>query len=246
MCCFSQPVDLVSDTQIFARLADEGRQLLAYSMTLGAKEDLAMVLPLPVPAGTADDAVRFINLEEYPTFFTDLNAGFPVSRSHGIALGRAAADEEPLEVVEVGAFEASFVPTVNDFDRLDARFRIPADVWAQVPGYEGYGFAVFQLKAGEQQHVHPMAFEFPTAADGLFFPTVHIHDGEFHGEADFDHVLYCQLAGFHPLRLLKWTESAQPAGMFMDLEKSQGLLDGGEHVYRRILRGTLENRDTVV
>src|SRR5439155_23215329 len=57
MCCFSRPVQSVSATNIFARPADNGRQWLAYSMTLKAKEDLAMVLPLPVQAGSGEKAV---------------------------------------------------------------------------------------------------------------------------------------------------------------------------------------------
>lgn len=32
MCCFAQPVDLVKDTQIFARLTGTGTQYVAYQM----------------------------------------------------------------------------------------------------------------------------------------------------------------------------------------------------------------------
>jgi len=46
MCCFSRPVEIVSDTNIFAR-ADGARQYLVYSMKYAARSDLAMVLPLP-------------------------------------------------------------------------------------------------------------------------------------------------------------------------------------------------------
>ena len=72
MCCFSRPVQSVSKTNIFARDAVEGRQFLVYSMTLSAKEDLAMILPLPVPEKTPEDAVRFINLKEYDRFFKEM------------------------------------------------------------------------------------------------------------------------------------------------------------------------------
>ncbi len=78
MCCFSRPVELVADTQIFARDSRDGRQFLVYSMKMSAKEDLAMILPLPVPKGVKEDAVRFINLEKYAKFLTDLKAGFPL------------------------------------------------------------------------------------------------------------------------------------------------------------------------
>ena len=52
MCCFSRPVDSVSATNIFARSGAGGRQLIAYSMTLRAGEDLAMILPLPIKPGS--------------------------------------------------------------------------------------------------------------------------------------------------------------------------------------------------
>src|SRR6266478_4690095 len=98
MCCFSRPVDRVANTNIFARSGKEGRQFLVYSMSLSAKEDLAMILPIPVPKKSKDDAVRFINLEKYPDFFKDLRAGFPSSR--GTKNGRATL-EAPAGTLKV-------------------------------------------------------------------------------------------------------------------------------------------------
>jgi hypothetical protein len=108
MCCFSQRVELVSDTTIFARSIN-GRQFLVYSMAYAAAADLAMVLPLPVPPNPPEDAVRFINLERYPTFFGDLRLGFPKPRRWARSL---TADAGPppvpkLQVHDVGSFEAS-------------------------------------------------------------------------------------------------------------------------------------------
>src|SRR5687768_11706626 len=120
MCCFSRPVQSVSATTIFARSGAEGRQFLVYSMALRAKEDLAMVLPLPVKPGSGEKAVTFIDLQEYPGFFTDLRKGFPEpltgeTRPRGLGAPRTAK----LEVTKVGSFDASFVPTIADFSRLD-------------------------------------------------------------------------------------------------------------------------------
>src|SRR5437870_13912166 len=94
MCCFSRPVKLVADTNIFARGSAEGRQFLVYSMQIDTKEDLAMILPIPVPRESKENAVRFINLEEYPRFFTELRAGFPAPVSLG-AVSRAKAEAPP-------------------------------------------------------------------------------------------------------------------------------------------------------
>src|SRR4029079_513166 len=134
-----------------------------------------------------------------------------------------------LPVIPVGSFEASFVPTVNDFSRLDERFRLPGNAFDKLAGYKKYGFAVFKLKPGEQK-VHPMAFEFPTASTSrLFFPTVHIHDGKVHDRAGFDHALYCQSTASSRLQVLAWDESGSVARKFVDAKKAEGIILAGEH-----------------
>lgn len=247
MCCFSRKVDLVADTNIFARASKDGRQFLVYSMRLKAGEDLSMILPIPTPKGTAEDAVKFINLEKYPDFFVDLRNGFPQPKSdtRGPANGGLKLKDAPkLKVVEVGSFIASFVPSVKDFARLDERFRLPTDVWDKLPQYKDWGFAVFQLKKGDMK-VHPMAFEFPrTSKRQLFFPTVHIHDGTVPDKAGFDHMLFCQITTED---LMMWEESPQPAEMFMTkIKEAQGIIDPASHCYRKVLKGRFDNKDVVV
>ena len=245
MCCFSRPVQSVSATNIFARSGPEGREFLVYSMALRAKEDLAMVLPLPIKLGSGEKAVTFIDLKEYPGFFTDLRRGFPETLA-AMPKGLGAPPPGKLEVVAVGNFDASFVPTLADFPRLDDRFRLPAGTWEKLPAYRHYGFAVFKLRAGEAR-IHPMAFSFPRANPGeLFFPTVHIHDGKVHERAKFDHILYCQRGSSDSFNLLDWEESMRHAAAFMQTDKARDLIDGGEHCYKRILLGTLANKDFVL
>ena len=249
MCCFSQPVISVSATNIFARAGAEGHQFLVYSMSLNARNDLAMILPLPVkrPAGEKD--VQFIDLKGYPEFFEHLRSGFPLLQYNGLtSLGAHSTDQATsLEVVKVGDFEASFVPTIKDFSRLDERFRLPEDTWNKLPQYETYGFAVFKLKPGAMS-VHPMAFSFPRRdPNALFFPTVHIHDGTVHPKADFDHALYCQPHGDHHLALGgAWQESQGHARRFMQVNQTKGVIEADQHCYKRELHGQLPNRDTVV
>lgn len=244
MCCFSRKVDLVAATNIFARASTKGKQFLVYSMTLKASEDVAMILPLPTPKNSSEDAVRFINLEKYPDFFLELYSGFPKPAAESRGGDKAKPTRHALKVVEVGSFEASFVPTVKDFDRLDERFRLPTEVWEKLPQYADFGFAVFKLKAGEKK-VHPMAFEFPRANPRkLFFPTVHIHDGEVHPKVEFDHYLFCQPSGDESPA--DWQESTQPAGLFMKMDKAQGILDEDSHCYLLELHGMLKNVDTVI
>jgi hypothetical protein len=210
MCCFSitAPLTLigrlfprrvhVSKTNIFARMLAPGVQGLAYSMNLETSSEIAMVLPLPVAHGTGEDAVTFVDLSASPRMFEELAALFPAmyerqARSKGGL--RFALPRQKLVVHEVGSFVASYVPARADFDRLDARFRLPDALFENVPAYADHGFAVFQLKPGKVT-VHPMGLRFPTRTpDKLFFPTVHVHDGHFHAKARFDHTLYYQRPG---------------------------------------------------
>jgi hypothetical protein len=245
MCIFSRAAE-VSKTNIFARASKDGRQYLVYAMTVNAPTELAMILPLPVPKDTAEDAVKFINLEKYPEFFAELASGFPQNDAKPGSRGRGKENEpESLQLVDVGDFVASFVPSLADFKRLDDAFKLDATVWDKLPQYKSYGFAVFQLKKGKQA-VHPMAFEFPRAkVQELFFPTVHIHDGTVGAKADFDHMLYCQASNGEDI--LKWEESTQPAELFLKkLKEAQGIIAGGDHVYRLPMRGKLTNEDVIV
>ena len=245
MCCFSQTVRFVAGTRIFARMSEPSRQALAYQMRFGADKDLAMILPIPVARGAAEDAVHFLNLKEYPSFFDDIGSAFatpaPASDSNGLRSFKA-----PLKVEQVGSFEASFVPSAADFDRLDPRFSIPKATWDKIPAYADYGFVVFKLRQGEHE-VHPMAFTFPTRfADRLFFPTVHIHDSEVHEKEEFDHELYCQVNRPGLFTMMKWDESPGTASSFTRPEASKGLIIGDKHIHRRALSGMLANEDILL
>lgn len=203
-----------------------------------------MILPVPVAAGHGEDAMKFIDLSAYPDLFQDMTRGFPITRSRSAPgpFGAVPA-AAPLKVERVGAFDASYVPTVTDFHRLDPRFRLPDGTWEKLPGYAGFGFAVFKLREGRQDY-HPMAFSFPSAVpDRLFFPTLHIHDGQIHKKAIFDHTLYCQGQGMKPG---EWQESPQLAIQFMKPGKTQGIVLPGHHMYRRALTGELANTDWLV
>jgi hypothetical protein len=167
--------------------------------------------------------------------------------SHSLSRAVPMAAAKKLDVVSVGSFEASFVPTVTDFSRLDERFRLPDEAWNELPQYKGFGFAVFKLKEGKKT-IHPMAFDFPTAVPNrLFFPTVHIHDGKVHDKADFDHALYCQAGESDDRKaLLHWRESERPADSFMDIKRSKGLIDPEAHAYMTTIHGMKKNQDTLV
>lgn len=246
MCIFSALVNSVNNTHIFARHTDDGRQHLVYSMAYAAPHDLAMILPLPTPPATAEEAVTFIDLSGYPELFTDLQRCFPMTRALAKQTENAPLTTT-LHVYEVGSFEASFAPTQADFARLDPRFRLADALWRALPIYNDYGFAVFKLKPGVKE-VHPMAFTFPLRdPDRLFFPTVHIHHDTVERIADFEHVLYWQAD--RPLRLaapfdLRRTEQApRPVAQVVDLARAQGVVASGAALHRLPLIGAYPNAD---
>ncbi len=240
MCMFSSSVEKVSNTNIFAR-GNGNTQFLAYSMSYKAAMDLAMILPLPTPPNSPEDAVRFISLADYPQFFSSLSSLFP-SDYEISCLMSSDLPEPPLQIHDVGSFEASFVPHIKDFDRLDKRFIIPREVWGQLPHYADYGFAVFKLKSAETMlNVHPMAFEFPRRDPGkVFFPTVHIHDEKVHSEAEFDHALYCQSN--------KNLAYGWEAGDFVKnlLDNAKGIIHHQQPFWRVTLNGIYQNIDVWV
>ncbi len=260
MCCFAQPVLSVSGTQLFARVSGQGRQWLVYQMEYESAVPNAMILPLPVALPAREDSVRFVSLEKYEDFFVDLDRAFPQppppaewfagDKVSAMAPGRA------LEVHQVGDYVASFVPTVADFSRLDPQFVIPRSTWDLIPDYADYGFAVFQLKALKAK-AHPMAFEFATRwPDQLFFPTVHIHDGEVHDEEDFDHVIYLQHPEFDRVvgpYELPWTKDATTglvrsksrAGDWCQTQLTSGIVEPDLLLHRVELHGQLMNEDFI-
>ena len=162
MCIFTQPVTSVNNTQIFARRSGNGTQFLAYQMSYESQEPNAMILPLPVKKPANDQTLNFIDLKNYDAFFDKLADGFPFHSPPSIGCSSPSGNAitcDSLAVFKVGNYIASFVPTLTDFDRLDSKFTLPAEIWANILGYEDFGFAVFQLAAGSLKP-HPMAFEF--------------------------------------------------------------------------------------
>ncbi|MEZ4319368.1 MAG: hypothetical protein R3F61_17775 [Myxococcota bacterium] len=261
MCMFGGggggPIQLkVGGTCIFARAQGE-RQILVYSMNVAAAEPVAMVLPLPMPPESPDDAVRFVDLSAYPSFFVDLNDAFPpimAPASKGPSRGGGGPLKTTLKVHRAGDFEASFVPTLADFDRLDARFRLDGSVWDALPQYADWGFAVFQLSdlgptsfwqrwfGVRPKTIHPMALEFPRRdASRLFFPTVHVHDGQVHLKESFDHSLFWQSPTPPPM-LAPWDVSPI-AREAVDVARTAGLVDAGVPFYRRQVLGVRDNTD---
>ncbi len=267
MCIFAKPVVSVTDTNIFARLLPNSWQYLVYQMAFQTRTANAIILPLPVALPAGGKSLRFVSLKGYGDFFKDLSKGFPLalpeSPVQSRSLGANKAERaSKLIVHEVGDSIASFVPTLADFDRLDRQFRVPRESWDKIPLYRDYGFAVFQLKS-KKGKPHPMAFQFQSRLaqkDGgsIFFPTVHIHDGEVHKREKFDHTLFLQSSEFDKAcgdyvkrgylvtdKSTGYVRSKWPAAEFCNIARTKGIVDGKALVHQLKMRGTLPNTDVL-
>jgi hypothetical protein len=238
MCIFTGRVYEVAATRIFARMARPGTQALAYQARVGADRDVAMVLALPVDPRAGDDAVRFVDLSGASDLFARLSALFPRPRVRAIA-GKVAASRPLIEVVEVGDYEASFVPTGEDFARLDPRFRLSQRLVRALAQRGEYGYAVFKVRASALAATrHPLGLTFRTAErDTLFFPTVHVHDRTLPERAHFDHVLYAQGAAAGA----RAPVSRTPDRAFA--RATRGVVSSTMPVIRRVVRGERANAD---
>ncbi|MCA9646800.1 MAG: hypothetical protein KC492_39205, partial [Myxococcales bacterium] len=200
----------------------------------------------------------FIDLSDYPEFFGDLRQAFPAvmaPAAFGPQPRSLGGNAEPLKVIGVGRFEASFVPSMSDFSRLDPRFQLPPGVVERLTRYADWGFAVFKLKPKPKtlglfnpapERIHPMAFSFPYRdADAIFFPTLHVHDEHLPETADFDHLLVVQPpAALAPQ--LDWFGSEKRLGEVVDEERAKGVIDGGAKAQQLSLFGSLSNRDVLL
>ena len=259
MCIFTQAIQSVADTSIFARRTNRDSQYVVYEMKYQSEKANAMILPLPVQTPAAESSIKFIDLQDYKDLFKDLDNAFPHVVKRGfntLAADGQVASNSILRVHEVGNFIASFVPNVDDFDRLDPQFTLPKSTWDKIPVYSDYGFAVFQLKelAGKP---HPIAFEFKSRTNDIFFPTMHIHDGQIHAREEFDHALYLQHPAFDkqvddyfgPETLDYQTglvRSKVKAAAVVKCEKTKGIVEPDLLIHRVSLHGVFPNRDMAV
>jgi len=232
MCIFSGTVESVSTTKIFCNRTDT-RQNLVYQMSLSAPRDLAMILPLPC-LDDEDDPIKFVNLSRYRRFFPRLEELY---RTPPGGTRKRAAAKRSLVVHQVGAYEASFVPSLRDFSRLDPRFKLPPSIWRKLPEYKEWGFAVFKFAAGTKHKSHPFGLSFqPSWDDHIFFPTVHVHDKTVPSEAHFDHTLYTQVPK-------SWEDPHAWQKSRKYPKNLHSMIRTGSRIFKHRLLGTLPNCD---
>lgn len=249
----------VGSTKIFARHTVPRRQLIVYQMNVESRSNAAMILPVPVNVQT-ESCVAFIDMSDRPDFFVELEGTFPkeMRRSSTLSFGtsRGIGMVETLKVHNVGSFEASVVPTHDDWDRLDPRFRLPKSQWDKLLKYSyGYSFVVFQLKikSNAVSTIHPMAFEFFTRMpEFIFFPTVHCHDGYVSYTDRFDHSLYYQHSS--PGQVIfavnsmwhNFDQKSTKAPMASTSMKPHVTINSSQETYKFDIKGDYRNEDVLI
>lgn len=186
--CMMAEMARVKSTNIFAT-RHEGREVMVYGAQLESLKQNAMILPLPVVHQGSH--VELLDLSAYSDFFSDLDFYYISPPSFAAPPFGAL-----LEVFTVGSFEASIVPSLDDFVRLDQRFRLAPGIRAVLEQrYADWSFVVYQFGAGKHE-LHPFGVKFESRfQDHLFFPTVHVHDGAHApAAANFAHHFYAQRA----------------------------------------------------
>lgn len=187
----------VSNTCLLISPTTNGQQLTVYANTVkldNSRVQGAMILPYP-----SGQLATFINLQGCENLFTELATVFtPLSRSVNFFTNQC---DSLLEVENVGSYNVSNVPSLDDFPRLNREiFTIDPRVFNCLQEYyrEGFSFVVCQLQADAEYH--PFAYIHNRQPNGqLFIPTRHFHlgeDGQNH--TDWDHQIYtwnCSLNG---------------------------------------------------
>ena len=190
----------VKVTRIFAT-KHAGKDVLVYEAAIMTPESNAMVLPIPIRAGSGP--IELVDLSAFPQMFAEIALYYNGPVEPADAWGRPEAPPQKLEVFTVGAFKASIVPSLDQLGQLDDRFHIqPGFRELLAERYGDWAFVVYQLAPGN--HIlHPFGVAFESRfQEQLFFPTLHVHDGAHAAaKAGFAHSLYAQGASLEVRQL---------------------------------------------
>jgi len=102
-------------------------------------------------------------------------------------------DDDDLEVVQLGSYDVSIVPTVNDVKRLNrATFEVSPDTENVLRTNYPVGFAFLVAQLRESGSFHPIGYIHPIIGDRLFIPTRHEHGGRPNALPKWDHKVFHQ------------------------------------------------------
>lgn len=203
MCIILTHVESVSNTQIYVSSSKKRtRQLTVYSNQVETHVKNAMILPVPNPL-----SVKLLNFSHYTNIFEDCRECFHYDdgsmkngRLYRSSLSASAEHRPPLPVYTVGSYQASIVPSIDDFDRVNTQIlRVNPEVFKLLKDtYDpSFGFLICQLREGSH-HYHPFAYTHLIHKSKLLFvPTLHYHLGEKNVTSDWDHTIYSPMTDLY-------------------------------------------------
>jgi len=176
MCIFNTETE-VSATRIFvAPLAGNRRQLTIYSNQAHAANtsDPNNAMILPIPSARRGDDVKLHDFSSLPGLFDTLESCFPIELSLSTNF---SWDNSTLDVVSVGDYQCSVVPSVEEFDRLQSgTFNVTRQIRELLQHHyrQDYCFLVCRFREGGS--FHPIAYSHAMPTGGhVFIPTRHDH-----------------------------------------------------------------------
>jgi hypothetical protein len=192
MCILSGGVRRVSDTEILVFPTDaRGWQVTIYSNRVqllspaastpattpwhtrdhgASKSVVAMVLPFP--AGEC----KMIDISDSTDLFKALRTWF-IPHEHAHAHAPQERGGGCLEVQRCGSYRYSVVPSLSDFDRVDASvFELTPRVASLLATSYGTGYSFLVCILDANAKYAPIAYRHPTFEQALFIPTLHSHD----------------------------------------------------------------------
>lgn len=176
MCIVQGDVETVANTQILVSPLAAGQQLTVYAnqVSLG-EESGAMILPVP------EGKVEPLDLSEQTGLFTELEELWPKMRSLNI-MSRDLNEnsnslDDTLEVFEVGSYQVSIIPTIEDFNRIDKSvFELHDDVQGCLREHYETRFSFVLCQLVKEKAYHPFGYIHSRLDDNtLFIPTRHFH-----------------------------------------------------------------------
>lgn len=190
MCLISLPVEQVSNTNIFVGLdRTKTRQITIYSNYISNHSDAnAMVIPVPLDPNTlSSQTIMFHDMIGMRNFFKNVDKSFYRlsntpgygSRSFSSVDSAKSTNSTKLEVLNVGSYKVSLVPSLSDLSRLDKNIFILSDGLANIlTNYykdSYWGFIVFVL-AKDSKEYHPFAYSHTLLNQQIYIPTRHYHN----------------------------------------------------------------------
>lgn len=192
MCVIQGETEEIKNTKIYVGRVDDVTQFTVYSNEVLPKDkEVAMILPVP------SSNIKILDLTNYTDIFESLGKLFPFkARSRGLMLGKPKSfnyTNSTLEITQHGSYDASIVPTTNDFNRIDdEHFKINPNMYRFLErDYPNYSFIVCKIRKGAKYHPfgYTHGIEEIHGTKLLFVPTKHYHNGSDE-HADWDHKIY--------------------------------------------------------